>query len=316
MSGAGRHTIHALGTECSLLGYGVSPSAKATEIFTTLIQRMDATASRFRSDSEIQRVFDGKPRSGEVISPLLFEALEAALFGAEITQGYLDPTVACSLVAMGYEKDFLRVPAKVSGTARDVKVAFPAGFRNIRLNHSDHSVSISAGVNLDLGSTGKAFLADKIRETIESEISETVLVNLGGDISASAVADRAAWPIKITDDASLDASSKGIIIPIFGGGIATSSVTWRAWQISPEKTYHHIVDPHTGISANSPFASVTVLAGSALHANIASTGTIAMGEKGEEWLVSTGLPALARMRDASIKYFGPWDRTIVEEAPA
>ncbi len=307
MTGVDGYPISALGTKCWLLGYGVDPSERAEQIFRTLIEEMDLAASRFREDSELCQVFNGTARREAVVSELLFDALEAALRGARVTNGYLDPTVEGSLVALGYGADFtgsLMGRSLAPGTTR---VVLPPGYKNVLLNRARRSVSVPEGVTFDLGSTGKAFLADRIRERIESELSEPVLVNLGGDISASQVGDYRFWPIKVTDDHGLDPSGSGVKISIAGGGVATSSTLRRSWRVDSNKV-HHIVDPFSGTSANSPFESVTVLAGSALDANIASSGTIAMGVDGPEWLASTGLPAFARSAELGIRYFGEWQR--------
>ncbi len=307
MSSADGYSISALGTACSLIGYGVPPSVEARQIFVSLIQEMDVAASRFREDSELSRIFNGKALSKVVVSEILFDAIDAALFAAVVTNGYLDPTVAGSLVAMGYKADFSEISGRSEGDLPDLQVVLPPGYRNIRLHRGELSVSVSEGVTLDLGSTGKAFLADRIRHRIELELAEHVLVNLGGDISASLTLEGESWPVKITDDGGLDPFSSGVIIQISGGGVATSSTLKRSWRTSSGIRAHHIIDPRTGISANSPFESVTVVAGSALDANIASCGTIAMGSLGPEWLESTRLPAIARARNADVRYFGAWE---------
>ncbi len=307
MSGIDGYPISALGTKCWLLGYGVDPSEGAKLIFRTLIEEMDLAASRFRADSELCQVFNGTARREAVVSELLFDALEAALRGARVTNGYLDPTVEGSLVALGYRADFTSSVMDGSLSLGSTCVVLPPGYKNVLLNKANRSVSVSEGVRFDLGSTGKAFLADRIRERIESELSEPILVNLGGDISASQVGDYGFWPVKVTDDHSLDPSGSGVTISIAGGGVATSSTLRRSWRVG-SKTVHHIVDPFSGTSANSPFESVTVLAGSALDANIASSGTIAMGVDGPEWLASTGLPAFAKSKKLGVRYFGEWQR--------
>ncbi len=304
------YTISALGTQCSLLGYFRPPSAEAVSIFSELIGQMDLAASRFRDDSEIRMIFNGEARNRVKVSPLLFDALYAALRGAEVTGGYLDPTVAGTLVALGYKADFnttLDNGVSVPGAHQAI---LPRGYKNMKLDRTNGVVTVAQGVTFDLGSTGKAFLADRIKESIEFQLSEQVLVNLGGDISASIPGDGRFWPVKITNDRSLDLTSDGITIAVFGGGVATSSTLRRAWK-SGDRNVHHIVDPFSGESAKSIFDSVTVLAGSALDANIASCGTIAMALRGPDWLASTGLPALGRKTSSRSRCFGNFEQSIV-----
>ncbi len=293
----------ALGTKCSLVGYGERPSKKAVRVFLNLLDEMDRAASRFRDDSEMCRIFNGEARKDVVVSELLFAALEAAMYGAKITNGYLDPTVGGSLVGLGYKSDFASTLSKGYVSSSDIRIVLPAGYRNVRLNPARRSVSVAKGVKFDLGATGKAFLADRIRWQIESDLSEPVLVNLGGDISASIVDRGRPWPINVTDDLSLDPSTNGLRIDIAGGGVATSSTLRKSWKSGSLKL-HHIIDPFSGMSSEPTFDSVTVFAGSALDANIASSGTIAMGPDGPDWLASTNLPALARGMNQGNRYFG------------
>ncbi|TAN29798.1 MAG: FAD:protein FMN transferase [Actinomycetota bacterium] len=311
MIGPDGYRTSALGTQCSLVAYDDPPSSDAISVFLELIAQMDLAASRFREDSEINRVFNGQAHKRVAVSPLLFDALAAALYGAEMTSGYLDPTVAGSMAALGYRADFVKTLASGALGLDELRIVIPPGYRSVRLNKTNRTVTVAQGVTFDLGSTGKAFLADRIRETIELKLSEPVLVNLGGDISASRIGDGRFWPVKVTDDRGLDPSSVGITIAVFGGGVATSSTLHRAWK-NGDKDLHHIVDPFSGLSADSMFDSVTVLAGSALDANIASSGTIAMGPKGPGWLASTGLPAFARNADSQRRYFGHFEQVIVE----
>lgn len=293
----------ALGTDCLIVSYGGFPSRKAIDVFNSLIDEMDQAASRFRSDSEINSLLSGSAPKSVVVSPLLFDALEAAMKAAAITGGYVDPTVGDSLVALGYESDFALFATRPQ-TLGEVKVRIPIGHNRVRLNREERSVTVPRGVIFDLGATGKAFLADRIRSQVESDTGEKILINLGGDISASYLPEGDYWQINITDDHSLNPDSPGTEIGILGGGVATSSTNYRRWY-ADSILVHHIVDPFTGTSAVSPFDAVTVLAGTALDANIASTGCIAMGEKGPRWLGETGLPAYCRS-GVKARYFGGW----------
>lgn len=299
----GAYRREAFGTECVIVSYDGFPSSEAIEVFNSLIDQMDRAASRFRPDSEIHTLFSTPGMKRVVVSPLLFDALEAALKAAVITGGYVDPTIGDSLVALGYESDFATFSADAQNLG-ELKFQIPLGYRRIRLNREDRSVLVPTGIIFDLGATGKAFLADRIRTNVENQTREKVLINLGGDISASYLVDGEYWRVNITDDHSLNPSSSGTEIGIVGGGLATSSTSYRRWNANSVQV-HHILDPFDGMSAVSPFDAVTVMAGTALDANIASIGCIAMGEKGPGWLEGTGLPAYCRSGTAA-RYFGGW----------
>lgn len=301
--------VDALGTKCDLIALDGRPSDESVDIFEGLLVEFDQVASRFRSDSELVTQFDGNARKTVSVSPLLFEALVAAMRGANASNGFVDPTLGRSLVSLGYDRDFELI-AKYGLGNRDLRFSLPVGYKGVSLDQSTCTVSVAEGVRFDLGATGKAFLADKIRSEIETTLDEPVLVNLGGDISASVVNHGRSWLVNITDDGSLEPESAGLLIGLRGGGLATSSTLTRSWKVG-SKNFHHILDPNSGTSANSEFYAVTVISGTALDANIASTGTIAMGETGRQWLHNLKLPALARGKDGN-EYFGGWSPSIGE----
>lgn len=297
------YRVEALGTTCVLAGFSEFPSDRSIDIFYKYLVEFDEAASRFRSDSELNTVFDGSRRDDIKVSPLLFDAISAAMHGARISNGYVDPTVARSLVALGYDRDFSLISQKGSPET-SMRVVLPQGYSRVRINSEQKTISVAEGVTFDLGATGKAFLADRIKTAIEAEVKESVLVNLGGDISASTSDNGRYWTINITDDCSLDPWASGLAIGICGGGITTSSTTARKWTAGG-KEIHHIIDPFNGTPAETEFYAVTALAGSALDANIATTGTLAMGKSGTEWLTKLRLPAMARGADGDF-YFGGW----------
>ena len=67
-------------------------------------------------------------------------------------------------------------------------------------------------------------------------------------------------------------------------GLATSGVGHRSWRGG-----HHLIDPRTGLPAQTPWTSVSVLAGTAAGANAASTAAAVLGDAGPAWLAGMGL---------------------------
>src|SRR5438477_13206403 len=64
------------------------------------IAAFDQACSRFRDDSELSALNAAGGQPVE-ISPLLLEAVAAALRAAELTDGDVDPTVGQALIALG-----------------------------------------------------------------------------------------------------------------------------------------------------------------------------------------------------------------------
>ena len=99
-----RRSWAALGTTCTVLVTDRAALEPACTAVMAVLELADATYSRFRADSELSRLNEaGRPT---VVSPLLAEALEAALRAARLTDGAVDPTVGRTMRALGYGADF------------------------------------------------------------------------------------------------------------------------------------------------------------------------------------------------------------------
>jgi thiamine biosynthesis lipoprotein len=69
---------------------------------------------------------------------------------------------------------------------------------------------------------------------------------------------------------------------------------------------HHILDPRTGRPAEGWWRTVSVAAGSALDANIASTASIIRDQNATGWLAARGLPARLVGVDGSVTTVAGW----------
>jgi len=116
------------------------------------------------------------------------------------------------------------------------------------------------------------------------------------------------WSIRVQDvtgDPSTPAEGPTGVIAIRGGGLATSSTSARRWQRGGD-LMHHILDPRTGRPADSDWRTVSVVAASALDANIASTASIIRGQSATGWLTKLGLPARLVAVDGSVTALAGW----------
>jgi len=295
----------AIGTRIRLVVTEASQLDRARAILTDDLAALDAACSRFRADSELMAL-DASAGQPTTVSPLLAEAVSAALRGAMLTGGLVDPTVGRAMETIGYDRDFDSVPAH--GAALRITVSHVPQWRQIRLDESAHLLTVPAGVRLDLGATAKAWAADRSAQRIGRELGCGVLVSLGGDIAVAGQVPTGGWSIRVQDitgDPSSPAQGPSGVIAIRAGGLATSSTSARRWQRGGD-LMHHILDPRTGRPADSDWRTVSVAAGSALDANIASTASIIRGRSAVGWLAKLGLPARLVAVDGSVTTLAGW----------
>jgi thiamine biosynthesis lipoprotein len=96
-------------------------------------------------------------------------------------------------------------------------------------------------------------------------------------------------------------------VAIRGGGIATSGTSARRWRRGDQEL-HHIVDPRTGLPAQTPWRTVTVAAATCTDANAASTGAILRGASAPEWLAALRLPARLVATDGTVRTTPDWPK--------
>jgi thiamine biosynthesis lipoprotein ApbE len=213
----------------------------------------------------------------------------------------VDPTVGAAMSAAGYDRDFHQI--EPNGPPLRLTVRQVPGWREVRLD--GRSLTLPAGVQLDLGATAKAWAADRCAEAIAAQLDCAVLVSLGGDIAVAGDAPDGGWRVRVTDDHAAGPDAPGQTVAINAGGLATSSTTVRAWE-SHGRKLHHIIDPATGKPARSIWRTVSVAAGRALDANIVSTACIVRGASAVAWLNEMGLPARLVREDGEITTTAGW----------
>lgn len=300
------HTAHfeALGTTATVAVTRRDCLPAAVTSVQQTVAAFDEACSRFREDSELEALNEA---GGQTVAagPLLLEAVGAALRAARVTDGDVDPTVGRALIALGYDRDFGALHS-VAPTGRSPRPVFKEvpGWSTVRLDEAAGTIQLPRGVRLDLGATAKALCADRAAAQAADICGCDVLVSLGGDI-ATAGAPSGGWPVRVTDDHRDGEGAPGQWITLPGGGLATSSVATRSWQM-PWGPAHHLVDPRTGEPAGGPWRTVTVCASSCLDANSASTAAIIRGESAEQWLQSMSLPSRLVGHDGRVRHLAGW----------
>lgn len=290
----------ALGTTVLVLTTDPAGLAAARRVVERELAEIDLAASRFRDDSEVCRLAAAGGRAVPV-SPLLAAAIGAALRAARLTGGAVDPTVGTALADLGYDRDFAQLrPAPGRITVRPLPT-----WRSVELDARAGTVRVPAGTIIDLGATAKAFAADRAARLAAQSAGCGVLVSLGGDVAVAGAAPAAGWRVLVTDDHAQ--AEGGQLVTIRSGGLATSSTTVRRWQCGGQ-LLHHLIDPMTCTPVDGPWRTASVAAGCCLDANVASTATVVLGERGLPWLARTGLPGRLVAADGTVHPVGGWPR--------
>lgn len=289
-----------MGTDHTVIVDVADALPEATALVRRQFEEIDETCSRFRGDSELSRL-NARSGGGDIpLSPLLEEAIGAALDSAAMTGGLVDLTVGRCVEEVGYSVTFRDLPA--DGPRLELQVRQVVGWRALGYDPIAHTLSLPSGVGLDLGASGKAWAADRAAAAVATSLGVSVLVNCGGDIAVRGRAPAGGWPVRVAVDVDADEWQD---VVVFDGGLATSGTTSRRWRRGGIEL-HHIIDPSTGLPARTPWAMVSVAAATCVEANAAATAALIMGDRAPAWLDDLRLPARLVDTRGGVSFAGGW----------
>jgi thiamine biosynthesis lipoprotein len=249
----------------------------------------EARLSRFRPTSELSAL-NADARERVAASPLLCEAVGAALWAARRTNGLVDPTLLDELEAAGYAASragagrgplaplLAHAPAR-----RPARPARPARWRDVHVH--DGTVCRPPGLRLDLSGTAKGLAADRLGGELGR--LPRVAIDLGGDVRVAGTAV-AADPFGVVVEHPLT-GEPAATVPVGPGAIATSGISRRAWSGGDGRAAHHLLDPVTGQPAWTGLVAATALAPTAVEAEALAKAAFLAGAMGaRRWLSRHG----------------------------
>jgi FAD:protein FMN transferase len=258
--------LRAMGSDAHLML--VEGDANALDSACERLGALERTWSRFLDDSEISRL---NARSGEpvAVSAETVLLVGLAVIGWRRTGGRYDPTVLAAVRAAGYTESFER-----GQSAAEPARPCAGACGRIVLDEGAGTVTLPVGVGFDPGGIGKGLAADLLTADLMASGASGACVNLGGDLRVAGQAPGgAAWRVAVP---GLDRP-----IAVTNGAVATSSRLRRAWG-----SMHHLIDPSTGLPADSGVRSVTVIARSAWEAEVLAKAAFLAGPSGATPLLS------------------------------
>lgn len=293
-----------MGTTISLL-LPEQQAEQGLKIVRSLFDEWEQTLSRFLPQSELSRLNE-RAGTTTAVSALLYSVLETALMAAEATQGVYDPTLLNQLVQLGYDRTFDALPTVSS--SRFVAEKPGGGWRDIRIEPKYRTVTLPPGVKLDFGGIAKGMAVDAaLKQLRQSGISPT-LVNAGGDLAVVGLPHGATnWPIAVPGQ------EQSWTIPLRYGAIATSGIARRHWW-QGQTLRHHLLDPRTGLPAQTDLWSVTVVTDRCEQAEVAAKVAFILGsQQGADFLRKYNIAGLLVCQDGTWQAVEPWPVELMEE---
>lgn len=230
------------------------------------MRRLDTLLSLFTNSSEVVRL------NNERRLPVTEETRELIRKGLALGEeagGVFDITVEPLVRAWGFYDDSCRVPDSVTVARLRQRV----DYRQVMVRGD--TVVLGDSVRIDLGGIAVGFAVDRAVAILKSDGVKEGLVDAGGDIRV--FGDRV-WRVGIKHP-----RKQGLIrvLKLRDRAVATSGDYERFFEQGGQR-FSHIIDPRDGYPAGK-CAAVTVIAPTALEADVFSTAVFVLGpEEGSE----------------------------------
>ncbi|MCB9626496.1 MAG: FAD:protein FMN transferase [Sandaracinaceae bacterium] len=272
-----QHAFLAMGTDWMILAEGCGADALVQA--ERSVRDAEGRLSRFLPDSAVSRL----NRHREARDPVLAAVLREAMGFWRDTGGAFDPRLGSQLASLGYDRPFVEMTSPVGSWRR-------ADAPGLQVMLEGDRVRLEGSGSVDLGGIAKGWTVDRVLDALVAAGAEAVLVDGGGDIAVRG----ADWPIGLDDDLS---------VLLRDGAVATSSTRARRWQSAQGPHAHHVLSARTGLPAETPVDTVTVVAPNATTAD--ALATAALVDPAGQLPRLTGPGYQAAMRAAS----GAWYTT-------
>jgi len=248
---------------------------RAVEAAFSEIERLEGMLSVWLPSSDISKINDDAGSSLVSVSPETWQVIARTQEISLLTDGAFEITVGAVMRLWDFQNQGAPI-ADQAALQRGLSFVDP---HQVLLDSIRTKIGLRGrGAALDLGGAAKGYAVDKAVEVLRKKGVKTALVDAGGDIRLLGRKPLGeTWKIGIRHP-----RAQGEIIEVLevdSGAVATSGDYERYFDRDGVR-YHHILNPKTGMPARG-VVSVTILAKTALEADILSTAVFVLGpEKG------------------------------------
>ena len=262
--------LFAMDTVMLLTAYG-DEADTGLAVATDMINALAADLDPEKEGSSVYAANAGAG-SAVAVSEDLLAVLAAAKDVSRDTGGALDVGLYPVIRAWGFTTGQYRVPeaAELAGLLAEKDT------EGILADDGAGTVTIPAGTAISLGAVAKGYAAQRAVEAMARAGVEKAILSLGGNVQTlgDTRPDGEPWQVAVTDP-----SDTGAYVGTLRVG-QTAVVTSGGYQRYFEqggRTYIHILDPATGMPADSDLLSVTVVTADGARADGLSTALFVLG---------------------------------------
>ncbi len=228
------------------------------------LNEIEKIFSTWDETSELSKLNRAPVNQWIKVSDELFFVLLQAKEIYKQTQGFFDPGIGRLIDIWGFGV------IKTQVKPNKEKIAKALAISSIEYVHlGDLRVKKLKDVYINLSAIAKGYSVDIVANMLIQQGLKNFIVEIGGEVMA-----QGQWTIGIEKPNH----SLPIAIELQNLAIATSG-DYRNYFVWQEKKYQHILNPSTGLPANTDLSSVSVIHDSAMIADAYATAMMAMGSQ-------------------------------------
>ena len=244
---------------------------KAAEAAFAIGEKMNAVASDYLPESELNQLASKPIDTPVALSQLLLDLLEYSHQLAEKTQGAFDPTLGPLTKLWRETRNNKRLPDTETLQAARATV----GWKHFTLDKKSSSITLlHKNMAFDLGGIAKGYAADLMLESMIAAGLPQSMITAGGDVRlGNPPPGRDGWNVAVQ---TFDLEKRDEILTLSNCAVSTSGDLHQSVEIDGVK-YSHILDPKTGLGLTKRIAA-TVVADTAKLSDAIATAACVMGE--------------------------------------
>ncbi len=267
---------------CHMIAMVDSSSSEAPEQLALLpswFEDWEQSLSRFRTESELNKLnsLAGWPVK---VSLTLWEVFQAALNAEKDSAGLVTAAVLDAVVNAGYDRSFdLMTQASMPAAFSPWKMT--GSLKEVQLDQTAQTICLPIDMHLDFGGVAKGWAAHQAAQRLAEW--GPALVSAGGDVAISAAQSNGEpWPLAIDDPFHPGEFLNTLMLGECG--VATSGTDYRRWK-QGGRWNHHIIDPRSGQPAQTDIVAATIIAPTAMQAEMAAKAVLISGsQQGMKWV--------------------------------
>ena len=207
------------------------------------------------------------------VDPETWEILRRAKEISAATEGAFSITIAPISAMWDFTGGTNRMPTDEARLA-----ALPLVDDSVILLGEGCTVTVPAGVQVDLGGIAKGYIADQIAALLAPRCMGAIISLGGNTYVVGDKPDGSYNTVGVQDPFAATGQLEGVLV-CKNVSVVTSGTYERGFAGADGQWYHHILDPQTGLPADTDLVSATLVMTSSMTADALATAFIVLGSE-------------------------------------